>query len=326
VQLTGPWTSDEVSSSGQVFEFRLWALLTEQSRGQLHVFLPLTDRGIDGLVHRRVDDAFISIQAKCRSQLHDGEVQIAVWADSLRDDTALLISGLITDGGLGPTLLVVTEGQFKQLAYLTANNGKPLYAAEFGMRPRSDSKWLPWLVPTDRLAERFGIPPQVEQVSEPRRPEWRSDIGFLGESEVARLVATAGDLNPFRPFPDNETAELAVLHLGTRRVVGLQIKTVEVTRARMRAAVHIYAPSFWPSPTTYVVVLAWHRDESRFDDECLLIPSEHIRGLCGPPDSHGHLNFEWHPGSIAAGEVAPYRRELTRLNEAIRGTLSRRRP
>src|SRR5207247_9647106 len=59
VQLTDPWSSNEVSSSGQVFEFRLWAALTEQSRGLLPVFLPLSDRGIDALVHRRSDDAYI---------------------------------------------------------------------------------------------------------------------------------------------------------------------------------------------------------------------------------------------------------------------------
>jgi hypothetical protein len=47
VQLSGPWTREDASASGQVFEFTLWALLTEQSRGQLHVFLPLADRGID---------------------------------------------------------------------------------------------------------------------------------------------------------------------------------------------------------------------------------------------------------------------------------------
>src|SRR5262245_64639172 len=83
VQLTDPWTSDQVSASGQVFEFRLWALLTEQSRGSLHVFLPMADRGIDALVHRRTDDIYLAIQAKGRSSLDDGEVHLVVWADSL---------------------------------------------------------------------------------------------------------------------------------------------------------------------------------------------------------------------------------------------------
>jgi hypothetical protein len=58
-----PWTRDEASASGQVFEFRVWAALTEQSRGSLHVFLPLTDRGVDGLVHRLTDGTYIAVQA-----------------------------------------------------------------------------------------------------------------------------------------------------------------------------------------------------------------------------------------------------------------------
>lgn len=317
MKLTGPWTSDEVSASGQVFEFRLWALLTEQSRGKLHVFLPLSDRGIDALVHRRTDDAYIAVQAKCRSALTDGEVHISVWADSLQDDAAILVSGLISDGGLGPTLLVIPEGEFKRLAYLTSNKGKPIYSAEFGMHPRSDSKWLPWLVPTHLLSEQFGVSAPADQVAEPTRPEWRSDIGFLGESETMRLLAASGDLNLFRPFPDNETSELGVLHLGSRKVIGIQMKTVDITTSRMHATVHVYASSFQPSPTTYFVVLAWLRNEGRFHDECLLIPSTAIADLCGPIDSNGHMSFNWHPGSITNGQLDPYRKQRSTVQSAV---------
>lgn len=315
MQLTGPWTSDEVSASGQVFEFRLWALLTEQSRGLLHVFLPLTDRGIDGLVHNRVNDAWISIQAKARSTLMDGEVHIAVWAESLRDDNALVVSGLITEGAVGPTLLVVPEGEFKRLAYETTNNGKSLYVAEFGMRPRSDSKWLPWLVPVDELALRFGVSLSTAEAAEARRPEWRSDVGFLGEAEVTRLLAVSGELNLFRPFPDNETSELAVLHLGTRKVVGLQVKTVEVHKSRMRATVNVYASSFRSSPTTYIVVLAWHEDDGRFDDDCLLIPSTRLGEVAQRRGAH--LSFDWHPASGAPGPSAPFRCDRRQLSGAV---------
>ena len=224
LQLSGPWTREEASASGQVFEFRLWALLTEQSRGQLHVFLPLADRGIDALVHRRTDDVYISVQAKGRSELKDGEVHINVWGESLRDDNAWLVSGLTTEGGLGPTMLVIPEGDFRRVANLSSDGGRPMYSAWFGMRPRSDSKLLPWLVSTVELAQRFGIEVHGgELLVEELRPDWRSDVGFLGESEVTRRLAVTGDLNLFRPFPDDETAELAVLHKDSRRVLGLQI-------------------------------------------------------------------------------------------------------
>lgn len=320
-EILPPWTADATSASGQVFEFRLWALLTEQSRGRLHVFLPLADRGIDALVHRLADDAYIPVQAKSRSTLtEDGEVHINVWVDSLRDDKALVVSGLVTEGGLGPTMLVVPERDFKRLAYLSSDRGRPLFSAGFGMRPRSDSKWLPWLVPTERLAERFGISSPLEELVEKRPPDWRISIGFLGESEVVRLLAESGELNLFRPFPDSETAELLVLHVESRRVIGLQIKTVEVSKERMRATVDIYGSSFRPSPHTYVVILAWLRETSSFHDGCLLIPSLDLRQLSND-DGHGHLRLEWHPDS-ANTTLAKYRREVRLMVALVKSALS----
>ena len=165
--MEGPWTRNETSASGQVFEFRLWALLTEQSRGQLHVFLPVTDRGVDALVHRLTDGAYLALQAKSRSTLMDGEVHIVVWAESLVDDRMLIVSGLILNGGLGPTCLVIPAGDFKRHASVSSDEGRPIFSVEFGMRPRSDTKWLPWLVPTERLAERFGV--AVEALAEANR-------------------------------------------------------------------------------------------------------------------------------------------------------------
>src|SRR4029077_20496941 len=105
--MEGGWTRGQTSASGQVFEFRLWAVLAEQSRGQLHVFLPLTDRGIDALVHRLSDGTYLAVQAKSRSTLMDGEVHFVVLAEDLADDQLVIVSGLVIDGGLGPTCLVI---------------------------------------------------------------------------------------------------------------------------------------------------------------------------------------------------------------------------
>jgi len=314
----GPWTRDETSASGQVFEFRLWAALTEQSRGQLHVFLPLTDRGVDALVHRLTDGAYLPLQAKGRSSLVDGEVAIVVWAASLVDDNVLVVSGLVVDGGLGPTMLVVPAGHFKRLADATTANGRPIYAMSFGMRPRSDSRWLPYLVPMERMVERFGLTP-VEAALEPEigpPPMWRSDLGFLGESEVTRRLAESEKLNLFRPFPDSETAELVVRHQASGRVVGLQVKTVGIDSTHPAATVTALASSLRTSPTTYFVVLAWRRDDRRFHDECLLIPSEELGTIAGE-DSFGHIKFEWHPGSVTKGGLDPFRSRLERLCDAI---------
>jgi hypothetical protein len=276
----------------------------------------LTDRGVDGLVHRLTDEAYIPVQAKGRSALMGGEVHLVVWADSLAHEDVMIVSGLLVDGGLGPTMLAVPASDFRRLAELSHSGGRPIYSMGFGMRPRSNSRWLPWLVPSERLAERFGIGPALagvgarEIAAEPT-PSWRSDLGFLGEAEVNRRLAEDSSLNLFRPFPDLETAELAVLHLSSRHVVGIQVKTVGVDKAQPSATIAVRASSFRPAPTTYFAVLAWLRTENRFHEECLVIPSEELREFA--QESEGHLKFEFHPGSTTQGRLNPFRHELAQL-------------
>lgn len=317
-----PWTGRQNSASSQAFEFRVWAALTEQSRGSLHVFLPTADRGVDGLVHRLTDGAYILLQAKDRSKLVDGEVHLVVWAKSLAHDDVLIVGGELVEGGMGPTTLVVPESDFKRLANLSSDDGEPVYSMYFGMHPRSDSRWLQWLVPTERIAERLGVAVEGVLVEAPAqsRPEWRSDLGTLGESEALRRLTEDFDLNLFRPFPDSETVELAVLHLVTRRVVGLQIKTVDVAKGRLRATVNVLASSFRPFPTTYFVVLGWHRDESRFHEEFLLIPSMELRDFASD-DGRGHLQFHFHARSGAEDRLRKYRHGLSELRTLVSGLL-----
>jgi hypothetical protein len=193
---------------------------------------------------------------------------------------------------------------------------------EFGMRPRSDSRWLPWLVPADRVAERFGVPlERLEEVHVESRPEWRSDVGFLGESEVTRLLAQSGELNLFRPFPDSETTELAVLHLNTRRVIGLQIKTLEIDETRLRATVNVYGPSFRPAPSTFIVVLTWHRDDAQFHEDCLLIPSTDLLDIAHD-DGHGHLSFDWLPVGRTPDLFRKYRVTINDLRARVMGLVA----
>jgi hypothetical protein len=318
--MTSPWTGRENSASGQTYEFRVWAALTEQSRGSLHVFLPTADRGVDGMVHRPADGAYVLLQAKDRSRLVDGEVHIVVRANSLAHDDVVIVGGELVEGGMGPTTLVVPVPDFKRLATLSSNDGEPIYSMYFGMRPRSDSRWLPWLVPTERMAERLGVSVEgvLEEAPAEARPEWRSDVGSLGESEVVRRLTEDFDLNLFRPYPDSETVELAVLHLVTRLVVGLQIKTVDVSQTRLRATVSVLASSFRPFPTTYFVVLGWHRDESRFHEEFLLIPSMALRDFAWD-DGRAHLQFHFHAGLAADDRLRKYRYGLGDLRMLVSG-------
>jgi len=98
------------SAAGQAFEFHIWSELIRQSKGRLHVFLPLFDRGLDAVVHRLDDGAYIPVQLKGRTRLTRRRLLFVVRADSLIDDRALLIAGLLGETGLGPYLLVVDEG------------------------------------------------------------------------------------------------------------------------------------------------------------------------------------------------------------------------
>src|SRR3982074_921137 len=98
--MEGPWRRGEASASGQVFEDRIWALLMEQSRGHLHVFRPLLDRGVDGLLHRLSDGAYIPLQAKGRTSATRDQVQLIVDAASVADDLVVVVAGEIIDGGL----------------------------------------------------------------------------------------------------------------------------------------------------------------------------------------------------------------------------------
>jgi hypothetical protein len=316
--MPGPWTRDETSASGQVFEFRVWAALTEQSRGQLHVFLPMSDRGIDGLVHRLSDGAYIPVQAKGRSILMKGEIHLVVRAESVADDSVLIVSGQIVDGGLGPTMLVVPASDFRRLAELSTDNGRPVYAMAFEMNLESHSRWQPWLVASDRLQEKFGMSPgvSVAAVAEERMPFATSDLGFLGESEVVRRLAEAENLNLFRPFPDLETAELVVRHRLSGRVIGLQVKTVSLDAEHPHPSVDVMISSFRPAPTTYFTVLAWMRGERRFHEECLVFPTE---SLCDfAREGNGHFVFDFRTGS---GLLERYRRALSDLRTATEDLL-----
>jgi len=119
------WHHGQTLAAGQVAEFKVWAELVRQSMGGLHVFLPLRDMGIDGVVHRLHDTAYLSIQVKGRTELTPaGQVHITVTASSLRDDEALVVGALVDGEKLGRMVLVVPESKFRELAAHDVVNGR----------------------------------------------------------------------------------------------------------------------------------------------------------------------------------------------------------
>jgi len=305
--------------TGQAMEFEVWSDLIKQSKGALHVFLPLLDRGLDAVVHRMTDRRYIALQVKGRTARENGKVNLMVPADSLVDDDALILASLI-DEIPNQIDLVVTERTFKQLAAREIVKGKHFYEAAFAMHPVR-SRWLPFLVPRAQLADRIletsialaleRISPDLLKPSE-RHTGW---LGFLGEAEVIRRLAENPRLDLFRPFPDLEMVEVLARDNVTRRLAGLQVKSATVTDVRGEAQIHIRTATLTKDPSTWVVGLAWRNETNAFDEECLLIPAAEVPTVAIDTGPTMEINF--HPGTHRKTLLDPYRRRLADLSRLV---------
>jgi hypothetical protein len=319
------WHHGQTLASGQVAEFKVWAELVRQSMGGLHVFLPLRDMGIDGVVHRLEDGAYFSVQVKGRTSLTSaGQVHITVTASSLVDDDAVIIATLVDGSELGQMVLVVKEAEFRRLAAHDFVEGREYLTAAFALRSGGRSRWAPFLVPRDVLAERFGPIPrglagpsgQLALNGEERRTE-----GFLGEAEVIRRLAEVGSLALFRPFPDLETVEVLVRDIGMRGFAGLQVKTAGWDKAHLEARVYCRRASFRATASTYICVLSWDRSSRRFADDFLFVPSDDIARIA-------RIEGEWmvlelQPGSAAHRRLDRYRIPLSELGQSVAKVIAR---
>ena len=314
------WHRGQTLAAGQVAEFKVWAELVRQSMGGLHIFLPLRDMGIDAVVHRLSDGAYTPVQVKARTELTPaGQVHITVTASSLMDDEALVVATLMDSEELGPFVLVVDEARFRSLAVHDVVEGREYLTAAFELHSGGDSRWAPYLVPRERLAERFGSAAlgQMEASSPPHVD--RGHEGFLGEMEVVRRLAEAESLNLFRPFPDLETVEVLARHVATHRFLGLQVKAVGWDREHLENRVYVRRSSFRPSPSTYLCVVGWDRDENLFGDDCLLIPSLEVAGIARAEGEW--LMLELVPGAVRHRRTDRYRVSLGSLGKTVESLL-----
>jgi hypothetical protein len=309
----------DTKASGQALEFEIWSDLIKQSNGALHVFLPLLDRGLDAVIHRLTDGRYIPVQIKGRGQFTKGMVQIVVRGNSLVDDEALLIASATFD--VPDQLdLVVSERIFKQLAAHDVSDGHDFYKAAFGMHP-VHSHWRPYLVPRAELAERIlestpsqaiaSLGPDLLEPSE-RHNDW---LGFLGESEVIRLLAESPRLDLFRPFPDLEVVEVLARDNVNGNFAGLQVKTATVTKSFGEAHIHVRKATLTTDPTTWLVGLAWRAETGAFDPECLLLPAAEVPRVAIEDGSKWAINF--HPSSPERTLLDPYRKPLAELSGLV---------
>ncbi len=290
-----------------------------RSQGRLHVFLPLLDRGVDALVHRLDDERWIQVQVKGRSRLRDGSLQLTIPLASMVDPNAIVIGVALEDDHLGPRVLVITERAFSRMATRSETHGRRVMAAQVSLVPERRSRWARYVFAREQLAEALiaGVKPKLSIAPRPLRRQGNAAraVGFRGEAEVMRRLADRDELTIYRAFPDLETAEIAVIHEKTRRVLGIQVKTVGVDRRHPRDTVDIDLISFRPAATTWIAVVAWDRDQGEFSDECLVIPSMEVDRIAEP--YRGHLRFPFYPRSGRPGRLDSYRRPLDKLGRIV---------
>jgi hypothetical protein len=99
---------------GPVAEWLVWTRLVATSGGDLHVFLPLDDRGVDGIVHRISTDSFARVQVKGRSVHRYRGIEVQVREDELADDRAVVVVVAVDLVGvqLGALALIVPAPAF----------------------------------------------------------------------------------------------------------------------------------------------------------------------------------------------------------------------
>jgi len=313
------WERGSEDAIGQVGEFLVWAALMAQSGGRLHVFLPLLDRGIDGLVHRLDNGTYAAIQVKTKSVLHNSEAPIAVYENHLFTPDQLVIGVHLDGDRLGPYALVADAATFKRKGARIEDRGRLTLVADMPIRPTPGHKWSEDLVPVSELAARLGAMPGAAAATPAVEPaDLDRVVGFLGEQEVCRRAAVLDACGLFRPFPDSEMVEVAVRRLATGHTLGIQVKTVQLAKPHAFGHVLVNRATFVASPTTVIVALAWLTEEQRFHQTCLVVPASEVPELAG---GGRYYELHFHPDpSPEPSRLDPYRIPIDQLA----GELSRR--
>lgn len=304
---------------GQVAEWLVWTQLVAGSGADLHVFLPLRDEGIDGIVHRLSTDEYAPVQVKGAHRLGPS-IQIQVKAHELADDHAQVVA-VETDVGLvklGPDALVIGASVFRQQASSDVHQGSVRYFATIQLPPESNSRWARWCLPLDEIGERL-LPRRGERMvgvaDTAVRGDWETAgrLGFRAEMELLRRAAQQDRLNIFKAFPDLEPNEYLMYDLESRGVVGIQVKAAHLPTHRTGTRVQVYRPALRPSPKTWFVVFLEDEGEAHFHENCAVVPSlfvaEHLAGS-GKTATFG-INRD------VRGRLAPWRVPLDDLGARL---------
>jgi hypothetical protein len=305
--------------TGQAAEFLVWVAL--MVRSPLHVFLPLRDMGVDGIVRVPGPDIAAAIQVKSRHVLRDGKIHLLVRDDELGDPHAVIVAVVLNAAkrALDDIAICVDVPTFVDLGFRRDGRDRG-YQASIPFPPDSSSRWHPFAVRIDDLSRRV-VPSLADAEAEAeaeaaavvpspppsrRPPQAGSDVGYRAEARLLALFAEDARLNTFKAFPDLEMVEYCVRHTKTGGIAGIQVKAISVDADHPRGTVNVPPHTFRPTPNAWFTVFAERRDDQSLHSTCLLIPSMDVGDLL--IDHAGERSFTWDPDSARRdASVAPYR-------------------
>ncbi|MGH2868808.1 MAG: hypothetical protein ACRDNK_14765 [Solirubrobacteraceae bacterium] len=316
---------------GQVIEWLVWSAIVGHSDRTTHVFLPLDDRGVDGIVRRVDDEAMCAVQVKGRTSIAYSEIRTVVRRTALDDPNITFVVALLdpVTVALGQTVYVMGAGTVLRLGSPSNGPNGPEVELRLPYPPRQESKWAPYACPLLELPTHLfpsaGVPPVArprpamldEPLAEPftpAPPRRRELLGHLAELEVMRLLGEPPTLNTFKSFPDLEEAEYLVRHRPSGSIRGVQVKCLIVPDADYHGGVDFHGPSFAPSPLVDAVILAWREDLGGFDERAWIIPAIDIPELV----TTDRYTFRL---SLWVSDTEPNRFDPYRVQRAAIGTI-----
>jgi hypothetical protein len=327
-----PLLSPSNRAVGQVVEWLIWAAVVGNAERTTHVFLPLDDRGVDGIVRRVDDEAMCAVQVKGRTVIQHGHIEAVINRHSLSDPHVTFVVAYLDPATirLGETVYVMDAKTVLELGSHPAGGANPEVAVVLPYPSRPDTKFWPYACAVADISTRLfpsaGVPSSVVPAplappvaKSPNRAEGEI-LGHLAELEVMRLLGASPTLNTFKSFPDLEEAEYLVRHRDTGAIRGVQVKCLIVPDADTQGMVEFSGVSFVPSPLTDFVILVWRRDVDAFDDNAWAIPAVDLPGLMHTNRAHCFIGLRIN--DTHGSRFDPYRVR----HEAMAQTIEQRMP
>lgn len=300
---------------GQVAEWLVWTTLVATSGGDLHVFLPLDHRGVDGIVHRISADTYAHVQVTAHA-VHTESIVMQVPASELLDDRAVIVAVNVDLGtpALGAHAIVIDAPAFRGLATRNLARTEVLYEAQTLVPPPPGSPWARWCVGVEAIGTRIlPRPAAVPAVARPAGWMAARRLGYRAEMELVRRAADCDTLNVFKAFPDLEPNEYLMYETESREVLGIQVKSVTFARGAGEAHVSVYRPALRPSERTWFVIFLAEQDGTGFLPDCAVIPSTVVAEDLGGNDVDGGLPVT----RRMTGRRAPWRVPLADLGARL---------